>query len=143
MTVFQRGLGSSLPCMDKFGRSEMKRRDLIGVALGVDPPDLVIRTATLVNVISRELHPADIVVKGSRIAAVLDPGGTYDRSVHVIKAEGRFAAPGFIDPHVHIESSMITVAEYARAVIPRGTTMVAADPHEIGNVLGLPGMKAL
>ena len=54
-----------------------------------------------------------------------------------------FAAPGFIDPHVHLESSMITVAEYARAVIPRGTTMVAADPHEIGNVLGLPGMKAL
>ena len=64
--------------MDKFGRSEMKRRDLIGVALGVDPPDLVIRSATLVNVISRELHPADIVVKGSRIAAVLDPGGEYD-----------------------------------------------------------------
>lgn len=129
--------------MDKFGRSEMKRRDLIGVALGVDPPDLVIRSATLVNVISRELHPADIVVKGDRIAAVLEPGGAYDRSVRVIEAEGRFAAPGFIDPHVHIESSMITVAEYARAVIPRGTTMVAADPHEIGNVLGLPGMKAL
>ena len=129
--------------MDKFGRNEMKRRDLIGVALGVDPPDLVIRSATLVNVISRELHPADIVVKGDRIAAVLEPGGEYDRSIRVIEAEGRFAAPGFIDPHVHIESSMITVAEYARAVIPRGTTMVAADPHEIGNVLGLPGMKSL
>ena len=121
----------------------MKRRDVIRVALGVDPPDLVVRSATLVNVISRELHSADIAVKGSRIAAVLEAGGAYDPSVHVIEAEGRFAAPGFIDPHVHLESSMITVAEYARAVIPRGTTTVAADPHEIGNVLGLPGMKLL
>ena len=121
----------------------MKRRDLIDVALGRKPPDLVVKSATLVNVISRELHPADILVHGSRIAAVLEPGGAYDRSVRVIEAEGWFAAPGFIDPHVHLESSMITVAEYARAVIPRGTTMVAADPHEIGNVLGLPGMKAL
>ena len=121
----------------------MRRRDLIDVALGGDPPDLVVRSAMLVNVISRELHPADILVKDNRIAAVLEPGGAYDRNIRVIEAEGRFAAPGFIDPHVHLESSMITVAEYARAVIPRGTTMVAADPHEIGNVLGLPGMKAL
>ena len=121
----------------------MKRRDLIDVALGGEPPDLVVRSAMLVNVLSRELHPADILVKGSRIAAVLEPGGTYGPDVRVIEAEGRFAAPGFIDPHVHLESSMISVAEYARAVIPRGTTMVAADPHEIGNVLGLPGMKAL
>ena len=130
-------------CRPGDGYSKMKRRNLIDVALGVEPPDLVVRSAMLVNVISRELHPADILVKGSRIAAVLEAGGAYGRDVHVIEAEGRFAAPGFIDPHVHLESSMITVAEYARAVIPRGTTMVAADPHEIGNVLGLPGMKAL
>ena len=121
----------------------MKRRDLIDVALGADPPDLVVRSATLVNVVSRELHPADILVKGSRIAAVLEPGGAYPPGAQVLEADGRFAAPGLIDPHVHLESSMISVAEYARAVIPRGTTMVAADPHEIGNVLGLPGMKTL
>ena len=121
----------------------MKRRDLIDVALGDDPPDLVVRSTTLVNVISRELHPADILVKGSRIAAVLEPGGAYHPGVRIIDAAGLFAVPGFIDPHVHLESSMVSVAEYARAVIPRGTTMVAADPHEMGNVLGLPGMKVL
>lgn len=61
----------------------------------------------------------------------------------MIEGEGLYAVPGFIDPHVHLESSMVCVAEYARAVLPRGTTMIAADPHEMGNVLGAPGMRVL
>lgn len=121
----------------------MKRRDLIDVALGRVDPDLVIRDVTLVNVLSRELYTADILVKGDRIAAVLEPRQRYSPDIEVIDGQGLFASPGFIDPHVHLESSMIKVVEYARAVIPRGTTMVAADPHEIGNVLGSPGMRAL
>jgi adenine deaminase len=121
----------------------MKRRELVEVALGHVPPDLVIRNVTLVNVMSREIHAADIVVKSDRIAAVLEPGDSYPADVPQIDGQGLYAVPGFIDPHVHLESSMISVAEYARAVIPRGTTTVAADPHEIGNVLGSPGMRAL
>ena len=91
------------------------------------------------NVLSREIHAADILVKGDRIAAVLDPQEDHPPDVELIDGRGLYAAPGFIDPHVHLESSMISVAEYARAVIPRGTTTIAADPHEIGNVLGSRG----
>jgi adenine deaminase len=119
------------------------RRILADVAMGRKAPDLVIRNVQLVNVLSREIYPADIVVSSGRIAAVLPPGGDVGDAGRVIDGEGLFAAPGFIDPHVHLESSMVTVRQYASAVIPRGTTMIAADPHEIGNVLGAPGMRAL
>lgn len=119
------------------------KRSLVDVAMGRAVPDLVVKNARLVNVLSREIHPADILVSGGRVAAVLPPEtGSYGAG-DVIDAEGLYAAPGFIDPHVHLESSMVTVRQYAGAVIPRGTTMVAADPHEIGNVLGLPGINAL
>lgn len=119
------------------------RKDLIDVALGHSPADVVIRNVQLVNVLSREIHHADILLKGERIAAVLPPNEGGEGSARTIDGKGLFAAPGFIDPHVHIESSMISVREYARMVIPRGTTMIAADPHEIGNVLGIPGMRAI
>ena len=97
----------------------------------------------LVNVLTREIHPADILVASGRIAAVVPPGQSWKAGVEIIDAAGNLISPGFIDPHVHIESSMVTVAEYARCVVPRGTTTIAADPHEIGNVLGLPGMRLL
>lgn len=122
------------------------RRDrncLVDVALARRSPDLVIRNVNLVNVLSREIHTADIVVAGQRIAAVLPANEGGEGNHKTIDGEGLYAAPGFIDPHVHIESSMISVREYARLVIPRGTTMIAADPHEMGNVLGIPGMRAL
>lgn len=121
------------------------RRDLIDVALGKEPADLVIANTMVMNVLSREFHRADILIKGDRIAAVLsaeDCAGAAP-ATSTLDAEGLVAAPGFIDPHVHIESSMACVSEYARAIIPRGTTTIAADPHEIGNVLGVPGMKLL
>lgn len=124
---------------------DVRRRDLIDVALGHERADLAIRGVTLMNVASREFHPADIVVKGNRIAAVLDPavGAELPPARETIDGTGYTAAPGLIDPHVHIESSMVTVTEYARTIVPRGTTMIAADPHEIGNVLGLAGMELL
>jgi adenine deaminase len=119
------------------------RKDLIDVALGNSPADIVIKNVQLVNVLSREIHSADILLKSDRIAAVLPANEGGVGLQKTIDGKGLFAAPGFIDPHVHIESSMITVREYARMVIPRGTTMIAADPHEIGNVLGIAGMRAI
>jgi len=119
------------------------RSQLINVAMGHEQADVVIKNVQLVNVLSREIHAADILLAGERIAAVLPPGEGGDGSNETIDGTSLYAAPGFIDPHVHIESSMVSVREYARAVIPRGTTMIAADPHEIGNVLGVPGMREL
>ena len=119
------------------------REHLVDVAIGRQQPDIVIKNVRLVNVLSKEIHDADILVAGQRIAAVLPPNEGGEGKSATINGENLYAAPGFIDPHVHIESSMISVREYARMVIPRGTTMIAADPHEMGNVLGIPGMRAL
>ncbi|MEP2530771.1 adenine deaminase C-terminal domain-containing protein [Shimia sp.] len=119
------------------------RGELVDVAMGRQEPDVVIKDVNLVNVLSREIHPADILIAGDRIAAVLPAGEGGEGRESTIDGREKFAAPGFIDPHVHIESSMLTVREYSRMVIPRGTTMIAADPHEMGNVLGIPGMRAL
>lgn len=119
------------------------RGELVDVAIGRRDPDVVIKCARLVNVLSREIHPVDILIAGDRIAAVLPANEGGEGRLSTIDGQGLFAAPGFIDPHVHIESSMLTVREYARMVIPRGTTMIAADPHEIGNVLGIRGMRAM
>lgn len=119
------------------------RRALIDVARGVIPADVALLNARLINVLTREILSCDIAIHGGRVAAVAQHGtetwvsrATYDLS-------GRFVAPGFIDPHVHVESSFVTVAEYARAAIARGVTMIAIDPHEIGNVLGVAGMNLM
>src|SRR5262245_29756867 len=120
------------------------REALIDVAMGRASPDLVIKDALVANVLTRELVPCDILVKGERIAA-LGRAEDYrvDSACEVVSARGLIATPGLIDPHVHIESSCVTSGEYARIVVPRGITTVAADPHEIANVLGLPGIDAL
>jgi adenine deaminase len=120
-----------------------ERATLIDVALGNTPPEITLKNIQLVNVLSREIHAADILIHGDRIAAVLPAHEGAEGTRETIDGTGLFAAPGFIDPHVHIESSMVTTSEYSRLVVPRGTTMIAADPHEIGNVLGIPGMRAL
>jgi len=120
------------------------REELTDVALGRTPPDLVIRGGTVANVLTREIYRADIVIKGDRIAAVLAPGtAPVGGDTATLDASGCVVAPGLIDPHVHIESSMITVSEYSRAVVPRGVTAVAEDPHEIGNVLGEAGIRLM
>ncbi|MEP2717390.1 adenine deaminase [Pseudophaeobacter sp.] len=119
--------------------------DLIHVAAGRAPADTVIRQGKWVNVHTREvLDGHDIAIKSGRIAYV-GPDASYctGPDTEVIEAEGRYMIPGLCDAHMHIESGMLTPAEFARAVIPHGTTSMFTDPHEIANVLGLEGVRLM
>lgn len=111
--------------------------DRLTVARGENPADLILRNAQLVNVWSGEIYQTDIVIHGARIAAV----GQGYTAKHEIDLQGRYVSPGFIDAHVHIESSLCTPPEFARAVLAHGVTTVITDPHEIANVLGLEGIR--
>ena len=114
----------------------MKLSQLINVARGVAPADLVIKGGQIVNVLSQEIYPADIAICGEQIAGVGDYSGPNE-----LDARGKFITPGFIDGHMHIESSMVTVWEFAKTVMPHGTTTIVADPHELSNVLGVEGIE--
>ncbi|MBE1281958.1 MAG: amidohydrolase family protein [Rhodobacteraceae bacterium] len=118
---------------------------LIAVAAGRSPADTVIRGGTWVNVHTRELLPSyDIAIVKGRIACVVpDAGHCIGPQTHIIEAQGRYMIPGLCDAHMHIESGMLTPAEFARAVIPHGTTSMFTDPHEIANVLGLEGVRLM
>ena len=107
------------------------------IARGDQPADLVLKNAQLVNVLTDEIYTTDIVIAGSRVVAV----GEGYKGHETIDLGGRYLCPGFIDAHVHIESSMVPPREFARAVIPHGVTSVVTDPHEIANVLGLEGIR--
>lgn len=111
--------------------------DRLVIARGEQRATLALRNARLVNVWTGEIYPTDIVIQGSHIAAI---GAGY--SAHQeIDLSGRFVCPGFIDAHVHIESSLCTPPEFSRAVLTHGVTTVITDPHEIANVLGLEGIR--
>ncbi|WP_406735781.1 adenine deaminase [Thioclava sp. GXIMD4215] len=118
---------------------------LIAVAAGRAPADLVIRQGKWVNVHTREvLDGHDIAIADGRIAAVApDLSASIGPETEVIEANGRFMLPGLCDAHMHIESGMLTPAEFAAAVIPHGTTTMFTDPHEIANVLGLQGVRMM
>lgn len=118
---------------------------LIAVAAGRAPADLVIRGATWVNVHSREALPRqDIAIAAGRFAYCgPDAAHCIGAGTEVVEADGLFAVPGLCDGHMHIESGMLTPAEFARAVIPHGTTTMFVDPHEIANVLGLRGVRLM
>ena len=117
-------------------------RRLSAVALGREPADLVIRRGRLVNVCTGEiLDGTDIAVSEGRIAAVGDVTRSIGPATRVIEAHGRLMVPGLLDGHVHVESSMMTLARYAEAVIPHGTAGIFMDPHEIANVLGMDGVR--
>ena len=117
-------------------------RLLVDTAMGRVKADLVIRNASLVNVNSREiLEHQDIAVKGDRIATVGSVEQTIGHDTEILDAKGKWVSPGFIDGHVHVESAMVTGTEFAKAVMPHGTTTVFMDPHEITNVLGLDGVR--
>ena len=120
-------------------------RTLIDVAMGRQPADLVVRKGTWVCVQSGELVPeTDIAVKDGRIAYVgPDAAYTIGKQTRIIEACGRYLVPGLLDGHMHVESSMLTVTEFVRAVLPRGTTGMFIDPHEIANVFGLKGVKLM
>ena len=116
---------------------------LIGVAAGREPADMVIRSGSWVNVHSGEvLLGTDIAIADGRFAYCgTDASAMIGPETQVIDAAGRFLVPGLCDAHMHVESSMLTVTEFVRAVAPHGTTSIFIDPHEIANVLGLPGVR--
>lgn len=115
---------------------------LIQVARGREPADLLLKNARVVELYNQEILDADVAIVGDRIAG-LGPAGSgvtyHARETHDV--DGAYLAPGLIDGHVHIESSMVSVPEFARAVVPHGTTTVITDPHEIANVLGMSGIR--
>lgn len=119
--------------------------DLVNVAAGRAPADTVIRGGIWVNVHTRETLPDhDIAIKHGRIACVIpDAGAQIGPETEIIEAAGRYMIPGLCDGHMHIESGMLTPAEFAAAVIPHGTTTMFTDPHEIANVLGLEGVRLM
>ena len=118
---------------------------LVAVAAGRAAADLVIRGGTLVNVQSRELLPGwQVAVAEGRFAYVgPDASHCIGPRTRIVDATGQFLIPGLCDGHMHIESGMLTPAEFAAAVIPHGTTTIFHDPHEIANVLGLPGVRMM
>ena len=117
---------------------------LAGVAMSREKADLVIRNARLVNVCTAEIQEGiDVAAAEGRIALVGDARHCIGESTEVIDAEGQYIAPAFIDGHTHVECSMITVGEFARAAIPHGTAVIFMDPHEICNVCGPEGVKAM
>ena len=111
------------------------RTRLIAVARGDEEPDLVIEGARVFSVFTREWLSGDVGIADGRIAGV----GTFDGGER-LSADGAYLVPGFIDAHMHVESSMLTPAEFARAVLPHGTTAIVCDPHELANVLGSDGV---
>ena len=118
---------------------------LVDVAMGRVPAQVVIRDGQWVNVYTREVIPhIDIAITHGRIAYIgSDASYCIGTQTQVIEAKGRHMVPGLLDGHMHVESSMCTVTEYVRAVIPHGTTGIFADPHEIANVLGLSGVRLM
>ncbi|MGE0499560.1 MAG: adenine deaminase [Rhizobiaceae bacterium] len=118
---------------------------LVEVATGRKAADLVVRNARWVNVYSGEVIPGtDVAVSAGRFAYCgPDAGGSIGPDTVVVEAAGRYIVPGLCDGHMHVESGMVTVTEFCRAVIPHGTTAMFIDPHEIANVLGLPGVRLM
>jgi len=114
----------------------MELAELIEVARGDEPADLLLKDAKVVNVFTGEIEETHIAIVHSRIAGL----GNY-QAREVVDLGGRYVCPGFIDAHAHIESAMVPPNEFARAVVPHGTTTVVTDPHEIANVLGLEGIR--
>src|SRR6476659_9335225 len=110
----------------------------LAVARGDEPADLVVRDGRVFSVFTREWLDVDVAVIDGSIAGL----GSYDGR-ETLDASGRFVVPGFVDAHMHLESSKLLVDEFARLVLPFGTTTVVADPHEIANVLGTDGVHWL
>ena len=110
-------------------------RKLIDIAAGRVPADLVIKNCKVVNVFSGKIVEGDIAISNGTIAGI----GEY-QGYEEVDGAGRFAAPGFIDSHIHIESSYVSPEELGRLLVPHGGTTIIADPHEIVNVCGITGL---
>src|SRR6516225_11542197 len=116
--------------------SSISRR--LAVARGDEPADLVVRGGRVFAAFTREWLETDVAVVDGYVAGL----GEYE-GVETVEADGRYVVPGFVDAHLHLESSKLLVDEFARLVLPLGTTAVVADPHEIANVLGTDGVHWL
>ncbi|MCJ8508892.1 amidohydrolase family protein [Rhizobium lemnae] len=116
------------------------RRRAVQAARGEVPFDYLLKGGTVLDVITGERRRADVGLVGPLIASVHE-SGRFENAASVVNATGTFIAPGLIDTHMHIESSMVTPATYAQAVVPRGVTTVVWDPHEFGNVVGMAGVN--
>lgn len=119
-------------------------KTLSAVAQGLQPAETVIRNARLVNVCTAEIQDGvDVAIAAGRVAYIGQADHCVGPNTQVIDAAGCYIAPGFLDGHIHVESSMMGVGEYARAVVPHGTVGIYMDPHEICNVLGLKGVEVM
>ena len=119
----------------------MNREELVNVAKGKMPADSVIQNGKLVNVSSGEIYAAGVAIKGDRIAAVGDVDYTIGSGTDMIDAKGQYLCPGFIDGHIHVGGSQLSMTEFARAVLPSGTTAISTDFYEIGVVAGAKAMR--
>ena len=120
----------------KINRKMNKKLHVIQVAAGKMPADLVLKNAAYVNVFSNEICHADIAVAEGLIVGM----GEY-HGIEEVDVSGKIVLPGFIDAHIHLESSLVSPSEFAKAVLPHGTTTVITDPHEIANVMGTDGIE--
>ena len=120
----------------KINRKLLKKQRIIAAAAGREPADLVLKNATFVNVFSNELSNMDIAVTEGLIVGM----GSYHGREEV-DCTGKIVLPGFLDAHIHLESSLVSPTEFAKAVLPHGTTTVVTDPHEIANVMGTDGIE--
>ncbi|ABR31570.1 adenine deaminase [Thermosipho melanesiensis] len=116
----------------------MKIKEIIPVALGEKTPDLLIKNVKLLNVYTGNIEKTNIAILKKRIAGI---GNEYNVGKEIFNAKNLYAIPGLIDAHVHIESSMLSPIEFAKMILPNGTTTIIADPHEIANVLGVEGIN--
>jgi adenine deaminase len=115
----------------------MELANRISVARGEAPADLILANARIVNTFTGEIERGSVAIAGGRVAGV----GDYGHGQRVVDLGGRFLAPGLVDAHVHVESSLLNVDQYARAVVRHGVLAAVTDLHEIANVAGLPGMR--
>ena len=120
----------------KINRKLLKKQRIIAAAAGREPADLVLKNATFVNVFSNELSNMDIAVTEGLIVGM----GSYHGREEV-DCTGKIVLPGFLDAHIHLESSLVSPTEFVKAVLPHGTTTVVTDPHEIANVMGTDGIE--
>lgn len=118
-------------------------KEVILCSQGRVPADVVIRNVKIVNVFSKTIHDGDIAIKGEYIARIGDCSDIVGNLTQVFDGKGIYAAPGFIDAHVHVESSLLCPTQFAKAVIPHGTAAIITDFHELANVLGIKGLNLM
>ncbi len=122
-------------------RTIQEMKDIISAGLGQTQCDLILKNITLVNVFSRQIYKTDIAILAKRIVSICKDSGLFAKQT--IDCTGKYAVPGFIDSHMHFETTMLTPEALADVVIPKGTTTLCADLMEIANVAGVEGISTV